>query len=184
MLDLGVSLATRVRFAELVAAGQWDAAVQIMKSVPAEFRFVERVFLADVRGTLRADVPDLNVRGQNFSQREWYQGVSRDWKPYISGVYRRAAVPQRAVFAVAVPVLDRGGTPAGVLNLQVRLEKFFDWAAAIDPGPGGAVYIVDGKGAAAFDSRNAAPSEIADLSAHPAVARLLRGASGVEVIGE
>jgi signal transduction histidine kinase len=183
MLDLGVSLATRVRFAELVAAGQWDAAVQIMKSVPAEFRFVDRVFLADVRGTLRADVPDLNVRGQNFSQREWYQGVSRDWKPYISGVYRRAAAPQRAVFAVAVPVLDRGGTPAGVLNLQVRLEKFFDWAAAIDPGAGGAVYIVDAKGAAAFDSRDASPSRIADLSAHPAVARLLRGGSGVEVIG-
>src|SRR5919108_4970767 len=48
MLDLGVSLATRVRFAELVAAGQWDAAIQVMKFVPAEFRFVEHVSLNDV----------------------------------------------------------------------------------------------------------------------------------------
>ena len=184
VLDLGISLATRVRFAELVAAGQWEAAVQIMKSVPTEFRFVERVVLADVRGTVMADAPALNVRGQNFAHRDWYQGVSREWKPYISGVYRRAAAPQRSVFGAAAPVLDRNGAPAGILQLQVQLESFFDWAAAIDPGPGGVVYIVDGKGAVAFDSRSPSSVDIADFSAHPAVARLLRGASGVETIGE
>jgi len=184
VLDLGVSLATRVRFAELVAAGQWDAAAQIMKSVPAEFRFVDRVVLADVRGTVMADIPALNVRGQNFAHRDWYQGVSRDWRPYVSGVYRRAALPPRSVFAVAVPVVDRNGAPSGILHLQVQLETFFDWATAIDPGPGGAVYIVDAKGAVAFDSRSPSSAEIADFSAHPAVARLLRGASGVEVVGE
>lgn len=184
MLDLGVSLATRVRFAELVAARQWEAAVQIMKAVPAEFRFVDRVFLADLGGTVMADVPELNTRGQNFAYRDWYQRVSRGWKPAVSGVYRRTAVPQRTVFAVAVPVLDRGAAPTGILVLQVQLETFFDWAKAIDPGAGGAVYIVDAKGAAAFDSRNASSAEIADLSGHPAVARLLGGASGVETIGE
>jgi signal transduction histidine kinase len=184
VLDLGVSLATRVRFAELVAARQWDAAVQIMKSVPAEFRFVDRVFLADVGGTVMADVPALNTRGQNFAHRDWFQGVSRAWKPYVSGVYRRTAAPQRTLFAVAVPVLDRGGASAGILVLQIQLETFFDWATAIDPGPGGAVYVVDAKGAVAFDSRNPVRAEIADFSAHPAVARLLRGASGVEVVGE
>ncbi|HWM41256.1 MAG TPA: ATP-binding protein [Burkholderiales bacterium] len=184
MLDIGVSLATRVRFAELVAAGQWDAAVQILKPVPSEFRFVERLFLADARGTVMADVPELNTRGQNFAQRDWFLGVSRDWKPYISGLYRRAAAPQRTVFAVAVPVLDRAKTPGGILVLQVRLDAFFDWARAIDAGPGGRVYIVDGKGAAAFDSRQNESAEIVDLSAHPAVARLLRGLSGVEMIDQ
>jgi PAS domain S-box-containing protein len=184
VVDLGVSLATRVRFAELVAAGQWDAAVQIMKSVPAEFRFVDRVVLADVRGTVMADIPDLKVRGQNFAHRDWYQGVSREWRPYVSGVYRRSAAPQRSVFAVAVPVVDRNGAPSGILHLQVQLETFFDWATAIDLGAGGAVYIVDAKGAVAFDSRSPSRAEIADFSEHPAVARLLRGASGVEVVGE
>jgi signal transduction histidine kinase len=184
MLDIGVSLATRVRFAELLAAGQWDAAVQVLKSVPADFRFVESVFLADLSGTVMADVPALNTRGQNFAHRDWFQGVSRSWKPYVSGVYRRTALPQRALFAVAVPVLHRGTAPAGVLVLQIQLETFFDWARTIDPGAGGTVYVVDGKGVAAFDSRNASSLELADLSAHPAVARLLRGASGVETVGE
>jgi len=184
MVDLGVSLATRVRFAELVASGQWEAAAQVMKAVPAEFRFVERVSLNDVHGTAMAGVPELGSRGQSFAHRDWYQGVSRDWKPYVSGVYQRAASPQRAVFAVAVPVLDRAGAPAGILQIQVQLENFFDWAKAIEPGAGGVVYVVDGKGAAAFDSRRPLQADVVDLAAHPAVARLLRGESGVEVLGE
>jgi signal transduction histidine kinase len=182
MVDVGVSLATRLRFTELVAAGQWDAAVQIMKSVPTEFRFVDRVFLADLRGTLMADVPDLGMRGRNFAHREWFQGVSRDWKPNISGVFRRGALPQLAIFAVSVPIVDRGGALIGILGLQVRVEDFFDWAQAIDVGPGGVVYVVDDHGIAAFDSSKPRRDEIVDLSAHPAVALLLAGRSGVEVL--
>jgi signal transduction histidine kinase len=182
MVDVGVALATRVRFAELVGAGQWDAAVQIMKSVPSEFRFVDRVFLSDVRGTLMADVPDLNVRGRNFAHRDWYAAVSRDWKPHLSGVFRRTASPQLAVFAVSVPIFDRAGVPAGVLGLQVRVEDFFDWAQAIDVGPGGVVYVVDDRGTLAFDSSRPRRGEIVDLSGHPAVARLLKGHSGVDVL--
>lgn len=182
MLEVGVSLATRVRFAELVAAGQWDTAIQVMKSVPADFRFVDRVALFDVRGTAMAAFPESSVRGQNFASRDWYQGVSREWKPYVSGVYRRSTQPQRAVFAVAVPVLDGGGAPAGILQMQIQLERLFDWAQAIDHGAGSVVYVVDGKGAAAFDSRRPVQTEVTDLSAHPAVARLLRGASGVETL--
>ena len=180
MLDLGVSLATRGRFAELVAARQWDEAIQIMKSVPAEFRFVEHISLNDVEGNAMVGVPAIGGRGRNLAQRDWYQGVSSTWKPYVSGVYRRSGAPQRNVFAVAVPMFDRSKAPAAILVLQIQLESFFDWAPAIDPGPGGTVYVLDGKGAAAFDSRNASPaSEITDLADHPAVARLMRGESGV-----
>lgn len=182
MIDLGVSLATRVRFAELVEAGQWDAAAQIMKAVPAEFRFVDRVLLADARGTVMADVPELGTRGRNFAFRDWYQGVSRDWKPYVSGVYQRTALPRRPLFAVATPVARSGATPAGILLLQVKLDHFFDWAIALDPGPGGVVRVVDGKGVSAFDGRSPQLSGIVDLATNPAVARLLAGKSGVEVL--
>jgi signal transduction histidine kinase len=184
MLDLGVSLATRVRFTELVAAGQWDAAIQVMKAVPDEFRFVEHVSLNDVHGNAMVGVPAIGGRGRNLAHRDWYQGVSRNWKPYVSGVYRRTGAPQRNVFAVAVPVLDRSNAPVGILVLQVQLETFFDWAQAIDPGPGAAVYVVDAAGASAFDSRQPLQAEIRDLSSHPAVARLLRGERGVEITAE
>jgi signal transduction histidine kinase len=186
MVDVAVSLATRVRFAELVAAGRWQEAAQIMQSVPAEFRFIDRVLLADVRGTVMADVPDLKARGGNFAARDWYRGVSRDWKPYVSPLYRRAASPRRILFAIATPVRGRGGVPAGILLLQVELDTFFDWAQAIDVGPDGVVRVVDSHGAVAFDSvaprHSVQAADPADLSAHPVVARLLAGKGGVEIL--
>jgi signal transduction histidine kinase len=184
MLDVGASLATRVRFAELVSAGEWDAAAQILKSVPGNFQFVERAVLADTKGTVTADMPPLGTRGRNFADRDWFRGVSRDWKPFVSGVYERVAQPRRTVFAVAVPVRDRAGAPTGILVLQIYVERFFDWAGAIDVGPAGRVLVVDASGMAAFDSRRSAGTAPADLSGHPAVARLMAGASGVEALGE
>ena len=103
MLDVGVALATRVRFAELVAAGQWDAAIQVMKSVPTDFRFVERVALFDARGTAMAAFPDSSVRGQSFASRDWYKGVSREWKPHVSGVYRRSTPPHSGELFIPSP---------------------------------------------------------------------------------
>jgi signal transduction histidine kinase len=182
LVDVNVSFATRVRFAELVAAGQWEAAAQILKAVPGEFRFVERAALFDTRGTVMASVPEVTFVGQNFAGREWYQGLRRDWKPFVSGIYLRSTVPQRPVFAVAAAIFDRAGAPAGILQIQVQLENFFDWARSVDVGAGGVVYVVDAAGVVAFDSAKPLQSEIVDLSSHPAVVRLMAGKSGVEVL--
>lgn len=182
LINIGVSLATRVRFSELVVSGNWTDAVAILRSVPRDFPFIERVFLADASGTLMADAPELaGVRGRNFADREWYQGVTRDWKPYISPVYRREALPQRYVFAVAVPIQDRDRRRAGILVLQVHLEEFFDWIADVDIGPGGFLYVIDGKGQAAYQPQPRAQDRIADLSHNPVVIRALAGKEGVEV---
>ena len=90
--DIGVSLATRVRFRQLVAENKWREAIEILRSVPKDFPFIERLFLATPEGTLTADIPEVaSLRGQNFSHRDWYRGVSRNWEPYVSEVYRRAA---------------------------------------------------------------------------------------------
>ncbi len=159
LVDLGTSLATRVRFAELVAAGQWEGAVHILRSVPEQFRFVERAILVDVRGTAMAGIPALPPGGRNFAEREWFRGVTGAWQPYVSGIYRRAASPQLQVFSVAVPVLARAGEPAGILVLQVELEAFFDWAHAIDPGHAGAIRVLDRNGAAAFGASGPASAD-------------------------
>lgn len=144
MVELTMSLATRVRFAQLVAAGQWQSAAEILHSVPTQFRFVDRLVLYDAHGTLMADVPERpDVKGKNFAHRDWFKGVSRDWKPYVSAVYQRAAAPQKQVFAVAVPIGERGPEPAGILQVQIDLGSFFDWSKAIDLGANGSAFVID-----------------------------------------
>lgn len=181
--DVAVSLATRVRFAELVGAGKWEEAIAILRAVPSDFPFIERLFLTDADGTLMADVPPLpEVRGRNFSHREWYKGVrSRVGAPYVSPIYKRAAPPQVNVFAVAVSIARVDGGVAGILVLQVRAVSFLEWVSAIDVGPEGAVYVIDSAGQIAFHSRRFAEIGHRDLSAASIGDKLRRGLSGVEI---
>ncbi|TAK43794.1 MAG: sensor histidine kinase, partial [Betaproteobacteria bacterium] len=182
VIDLSVSLATRVRFREHVAAGRWTEAAAILSQVPWDFPYVERLFLTDTRGTLEADVPELpGVQGRNFAYREWYAGVSQNWQPYISPVYQRAAVPQRNVFAVAVPVRAGGDRVAGILVVQVDLAAFFDWTRAVDLGPGGLLYVVDGRRQLAFHPGRPVPAEVRSLAGNPFIESLLRNEAGVVV---
>lgn len=182
LADLSVALATRVRFSDLVGAGQWSQAMEILRGVPGDFPFVERLFLTDVDGTLMADLPEVaEVRGRSFAQRDWYKGVRGRGKPYVSSVYERAASPQVNVFAVATPVTRQDGSTSGYLVLQFRVQTFLQWIAGIDIGSDGLAYVTDSKGQIAFHSRLPASTGIQDISAAPIVQRLRRGEHGVEV---
>lgn len=183
LVDVGTSLATRVRFRTLVQTSSWDEAGEILAEVPHHFPYIDRVFLTGPDGTLMVDVPELpGVRGRNFASRGWYQGVSREWIPYISDVYQRAASPQVHVFAVSVPIEGVDGQVAGILVLQVRLDTFFEWTKHVDTGSDGVMYVVDRAGNVAFHPDYDTRLQRVDFSGSPAVRRLLQGGSGIEVI--
>jgi hypothetical protein len=134
LTDIGVALATRVRFRQLIGAGKWAEAAGILKDVTANFPFVERLFLTDPGGTLMADIPERpEVRGRNFSERDWYRGVSKNWEPYVSSVYQRAVAPRWNVFAVAIPIKSTNREILGILVLQMRLDVFFVWINTVEP---------------------------------------------------
>ena len=183
LTDLGTSLATRVRFRQLVSEGKWEEAIQILKGVSKDFPFIDRLFLADPSCTLMADIPPvLEVRGRNFSFRDWYRGVSAKWEPYISEVYKRAAAPQNNVVAVAAPIKSEAQKVVGILVLQVQLDTFLEWSRGIEVGSGGFVYFVDKMGRVAAHPRYSPQGEIVDFSTVPSVQKALRGERGVGVL--
>jgi signal transduction histidine kinase len=176
LTDVSVSLASRVKFRQLVNERKWDEAVQILKSVPNDFPFVDRLFLSDLDGTLWADTPALpNVRGKNFAERDWYLGVSQNWKPYVSGVYKRAAEPRYNVFAVAAPIKAEDGSLAGILVLQVKVDFLLQWTTSIEVGPNGFVVIVDRQGKIASHPKHPPQGELLDYSRISGVQDLLSG---------
>jgi PAS domain S-box-containing protein len=180
-VNVGVSLATRVRFTELVVGERWLEAMEIMRDVPADLPLIERLFLADADGTLRADVPALpGVRGENFAHREWFQGVSRNGQPFVSAVYTRAAEPRIDVLAVAVPVRRRDGPVAGILVLQIPIANLMQWIGDIELGSDDLVHVVDSAGRI-IDPLDAEHSSPADATQPQLVSRLERGERGVVV---
>jgi signal transduction histidine kinase len=182
LLDIGVALATRVRFRQLIERGRWDEAIGILTGVPRDFPFIDRITLNDVRGTLRADIPPApEARGQNFAHRDWYQSVARTGAAYVSRIYRRAGPPQRNVFFAAIPVKTDSGAMIAILVLQVRSDLFFDWIHGVEAGPGGVMYVVDQRGFLAYHPGGTAQQELVDFSRVAAVQRVLQGKRGVEI---
>ena len=182
LVDIGTSLTSAPRIRELVGTGNWANASKLLVNIRAELSYIDRILLTDTDGVLKAAVPDVTaVTGMRFSERDWYRGVSREWKPYVSDAYRRTAAPQRNVFAVAAPIRGTSGEVAGILVLQMRLDTFFEWTREVEIGEGGYLYVVDRKGRSAFHPENPAQGDIADFSMVPAVRQALQGERGVEV---
>jgi PAS domain S-box-containing protein len=182
LTDIGVSLATRVRFRQLINDGKWEEAIEILHGVSKDFPIIERIFLADSTGTLMADAPALPaVRGKNFATRDWYQGVSNGWKPYVSGVYQRAAEPRYNVIAAAIPIKAERENTVGILVLQVRLDTLIDWSKSIKVEGAGFVYVVDKEGRLAAHPKIPLQSQILDYSSVPVVQKVLRGQTGVQI---
>lgn len=183
LTDIGISLATRVRFRQSVSEGKWNEAIEILKDVRENFTFIDRVFLTDPTGTLMADTPAFpGVKGKNFAFRDWYQGVSNKWKPYISDVYQRAAEPRYNVVAVAVPIKAKEQKIVGILVFQVRLDALLGWSKSIEGSPRGFVYFVDRKGQLATHPDVPSQGEIIDYSSVPVVQKALQGQAGVETM--
>ncbi|HOE15881.1 MAG TPA: HD domain-containing protein [Syntrophorhabdaceae bacterium] len=75
------------------------------------------VFISDARGTIWANYPrNAESIGKNFSYRDWYINTSRQWKPHISGVYKRVVGTNDLAVAITVPVFDEKGHPVAILG--------------------------------------------------------------------
>ncbi|HEU0283425.1 MAG TPA: cache domain-containing protein [Gallionella sp.] len=182
VVDIAISLSTNPQLQNLVAKEKWIEVDELLHTVPQDLPHIDRLFITDTKGTLKADVPALpGAHGINLASLDWYREVSRNWQPYVSPAHLRMAAPQINIFAVASPVKTAAGQVTGILVLHIHIEKLLEWLAGIQTGNEASVYIVDSKGQMAFHSGQQNHKQITDLSANPVVQKLRRGEKGVEV---
>jgi signal transduction histidine kinase len=125
-------------------------------------RLIDRAYVTDPRGTEWSDYPHVpEAIGRNFSDRDWYRGVTQRWEPYLSEVYVRLTRPQILIVSMAAPVRDPAGKVIGILVLQMPVGYLSNTLKNVRVGGGsGYVYVVDRNGAVA------AHPLLADLQSH------------------
>ena len=143
---------------------------------------VARAFVTNRQGVVLADYPeDRMVIGKNFSYRDWYQGVSRNWEPYVSDFYLRFAQPQKCLFAIALPIRGADNIVVGVLVLQTPENYIQEAIGHIVVPKSQKVYVVDKKGGLVYPPDYLA-DRIVDFTDFPAVSDVINGRSGVETL--
>lgn len=186
IVDVGISFATRVQFRKLVAAGKWDEAIKILEGAPKDFPDIDRVSLFDPQGRLVAATPltqeIASVIGDNFSYRDYYQGVSKNWQPYVAEAIKPAVPLGYNLVPIAVPIKSEASEVLGILLISIKLDTITAWSKQINVGNAGFVYIVDQKGHLVSHPTLSSEKDIVDFSSVPAVQKVLRGERGVEVL--
>lgn len=181
--DMGLSFSTRPVLRRYVDELNWDAAIGLMKQVPKDFPYITRVLIADTAGTLMADIPSSPaLKGESYVDRDWYRGLTKNWQPYLSEVYKRPNSPYNIISAFALPIKNDAGKIRGILVLQVDIPKLFEWSKEVSVGESGFVYIVDQKGHVAAKPQYKETDSIIDYSSVPAVQKALSGEKSVEVL--
>jgi PAS domain S-box-containing protein len=111
------SYAQRPLFIDAVKKKDFHRAFYHLKSLSEHHTENDALFITDKSGTLWANYPmDSKGFGKNLAYRDWYKGVSKKWRPYISSVYRLIVLEKGLAVAVSVPVFDRKGKVIGILS--------------------------------------------------------------------
>lgn len=181
--DISTSIATRVKFRELVEEGKWEDAATRLNDVPKSFPVIDRIILSDTMGILKGNVTEAvpSVLGKDFSHRDWYKGVSKNRTPYISEAYKRTAKPSYNVITVVTTIgsADDQTKVIGIVAFQIRLDTLLKWSKEINVGGSGFVYIIDHNGHLVANPKHLAQGDIMDYSKLPVVQKVLNGEKGI-----
>ncbi|MFH1974290.1 MAG: PAS domain S-box protein [Pseudomonadota bacterium] len=111
------SYAQRMSFIDAVKKKDFHRAFYHLKSLSEHHTEIDALFITDQYGTLWANYPvDSKGFGKNLAYRDWYKGVSKKWRPYISTVFRLIVLEKGLAVSVSVPVFDRKGKVIGILS--------------------------------------------------------------------
>jgi len=177
-LNILQAYAERFRFREAVKRRDRAEATVHLRQLSQSFPEMDGAFLADPAGVLWARYPESpELYGKSFAYRDWYQGVSRAWRPYVSEVFVTAA-NQAPGIALALPIRDPDGNVIGIIGSSQRLDVVRQWLLPIQV-PNGDLYLVDRKGQLIFHRSRVGREHLSDYSRVAPVERLLKGEEGV-----
>ncbi len=174
------SYARRQDLLGALQAGEDDALRAQLRDLVESNPRIDRAFITTPDGVERVDWPqDATVIGQSFAFRDWYQGVSRLQRTYVSEVYRRAAIPRYDLVSIATPIPGAADETVGYLVAQHTMAALTHRLASIRPGASGRVLLFDRRGHLAVEREHeaAAPDEAPPEEAptDPVVQRMLAG---------
>ena len=179
-INFGKIFVTRPLLLSGLKNGDRNAMSRHLRILVDNYSSLDRAFITTPKGIQLACYPETpETIGRDFSDRDWYKGVSRNWTPYVSEFYVRMAKPQRYLFGIAIPIRSQGEV-IGVLVMQPKADYMKDVLSGIEIGKGH-IYMVDRKGHLIYHSEQAI-DRIIDFSGVSVVQKVVNGMEGVEKI--
>ncbi|MDD5724356.1 MAG: cache domain-containing protein [Syntrophales bacterium] len=137
---------------------------------------IDLTFVTDTRGILWANFPLFPEGiGVDLSYRDWYKGVSSDWKPYTSTVFKLIVGDKPLAAALCVPIFDEEERVIGVLASSQRLGFIADAIKRVPFDPHTTVTVIDREGQLLYSNKVSYQETVTDYRFFPIAEEALRG---------
>ena len=121
------SYAGRSSLVDSVKKKNFEGAVRHLSGLVKNNPEAEWPFIANPDSTIWVNFPiDKRSFHKDLSQSDWYRGVSREWKPYISSVFKLIVGEQDLAVAVCTPIFDEKEKVIGILRTKHFALRFLD----------------------------------------------------------
>ncbi len=115
---------------------------------------IDMTIISNKDGILWANYPIFKEsHGKNFSHRDWYKGVSKEWKPYVSSVYKRVVGEKDPAVLVCTPIFDEKGSVIGILGTSQRTVFLGNIIEGIGFEPDTIITLIDQEGNIIYSNR-------------------------------
>jgi len=140
-------------------------------------------FLSNPDSTVWVNYPvDRQVMNKDLSHRDWYKGVKKEWKPYISSVYKLIVGEKDLAVAVCAPILDEAGKVTGILATAQSTAFFRKIITEAGFNLDAKITLIDQDGHIIYSNGFPYTKEVIAYPPHEFVGKALKGEKGdVEV---
>jgi signal transduction histidine kinase/CheY-like chemotaxis protein/HPt (histidine-containing phosphotransfer) domain-containing protein len=179
--DVVAAYASRPRLIEALTgpARDPDAILFNLQELTVARPGIQGAFITDLSGKLTDVVPATpEIVGRDFSFRDWYRGLTKGGRPYVSEAYETAIAGHQLVVAVVAYVRGPDGTPAAILGATYQLGTIQRFADQLSSAQGLDLQITDQAGVLVAAPRVAITALISRLD-DVLVRDALEGRSGV-----
>ena len=153
-LGIVKSYAHRPLVIEAVRRKDFQAVVPHLKELDDVAPEIDMAFISDKDGTLWANHPvHKEFQGKNFSQTDWYKGVCKEWKPYVSDLFKGAIGKKDLVVVACVPIFDKKDVVMGILGTSQRTLFLANLTVRVKSDPHTKITVLDRAGQVIFSDK-------------------------------
>jgi PAS domain S-box-containing protein len=131
---------TAVKNKDTAEAGRHLATLQSRSNI-------DLTFVTDPHGILWINSPYFpEALGKDLSSRDWYKGISSQWQPYVSSVFKLIVADKPLAVAMSVPVHDEQEKIIGILSSSQRLDFLKKTVESLPLSPDSPISVIDQTG--------------------------------------
>jgi len=173
------SYGSRPLLVDSVKRKDFEGALRHLTDLAKNNPEVEWPFIANPDSTIWVNFPvDKRSFNKDLSGRDWYKGVSGEWKPYISSLYKMVAGEKDLAVTVSVPVFDEKGKVIGILNATQTAALFRKIIDEVSSNSDVYMTLIDQEGHIIYSNRFPYTKEAIDYPSFDFVRRAMKGEKG------